>query len=259
MVNLSDINQDKKFELFINDASNSFSGWDFSYIETRLAYEPLPWNYASEVLTYLRSVSSALDMGTGGGELLSSLQPFPSKMVASEMYDKNYPIAKAKLEPFGVKVVTYVDKDSLPFSDNEFDLIINRHEYYPPDELYRILKKDGFFITQQVGELDFSDLIEFLDAPQYHEEGLPMWFLENAINQLKASNFLIVKSNESFTKTRFYDIGALAYYLTAIPFIVLNFTTDQYKPKLKEIFNLIEQDGYYDVKTHRFFIIAQKI
>lgn len=258
MVNLSDITQDKKFDLFIRDASSSFSGWDFSYIEHRIAYEPLPWNYASEVLTYLRSVSSALDMGTGGGEFLSTLQPFPSKMVASEMYDKNYPIAKSILEPLGINVVTYEDKDALPFSDHEFDLIINRHEYYPPDELHRILKEDGIFITQQVGELDFSDLIEFLEAPHYQEEGLPEWFLENAINQLQESNFAILKSQESYTKTRFYDIGAVTYYLTAIPFIVLNFTVEQYKEKLRHIFLKIEHNGFYDVKTHRFFITAQK-
>ena len=257
MVNLTDITQDKKFELFLRDASNSFSGWNFSYIETRMSYEPLPWSYASVVLPYLRTVSSALDMGTGGGEFLTSLQPFPIKMVATEMYDKNYPLARAALEPLGINIVTYDDKNALPFVDNEFELVINRHEYYPPDELHRILQKEGIFITQQVGELNCSDLIEFLDAPSYQEEGLPVWFLENAINQLETSNFSILKSNESYTKTRFYDIGALAYFLNAIPFIIIDFTVDQYKEKLREIFDHIEQDGFFEVKNHHFFIIAQ--
>lgn len=258
MVNHSDISKEKKFDLLISDAFNSFSGWDFSYVETRMAYEPLPWNYASEVVPFLRSVSSALDMGTGGGELLTTLQPFPSKMVASEMYDKNYPIAKAALEPLGVHIVTYEDKNTLPFADQEFELIINRHDYYPPDELHRILQDDGLFITQQVGELDCRDLIDFFDAAPYQEEGLPLQILDTATKQLNDSKFTILKAQESYTKTRFYDIGALAYFLTAIPFIIPNFTVNQYKSKLWDLFLIIEQNGFYDVKTHRFFIFAQK-
>lgn len=259
MSNSTTILNEEKFDLLIKDATNSFTGWDFSYINNRVSLEPLPWSYASEVLPYMRKSSIALDMGTGGGEFLMTLQPFPAKMVATEMYDKNVPIAKANLEPLGVKVVTYQDKNKLPFSNNEFDLIIDRHEYYPPDDLYRILKKDSIFITQQVGQLDFNDIIEFFGATGYEEEGLPeQWFLENAIKELQDSNFTIVKSKESIIKTRFYDIGAVAYYLTTIPFIIENFSVEQNKDKLKEIFSIIEKEGFYEVKTHRFFIIAQK-
>ncbi len=39
-------------------------------------------------------------------------------------------------------------------------MVINRHEDFYVKELYRILKKDGIFITQQVGEDNDRDLVE---------------------------------------------------------------------------------------------------
>ena len=72
-----------------------------------MATEPLPWSYASKVLPIMRRVRSMLDMGTGGGELLSFLRPFPKNTIATEMYEKSYPIAENRLEPLGINIITY--------------------------------------------------------------------------------------------------------------------------------------------------------
>ena len=90
-------------------------------------------------------------MGTGGGELLSELIPLPRHACATEGYELNLPVATKKLEPLGVKVFQYEKDDDLPFKDEEFELIINRHESYSPKEVCRILELGGYFITQQVG------------------------------------------------------------------------------------------------------------
>lgn len=42
-------------------------------------------------------------------------------------------------------------EDVLPYEDESMDIIINRHESYDIYEVYRVLKKGGIFITQQVG------------------------------------------------------------------------------------------------------------
>ena len=91
----------------------------------------------------IRNVESLLDMGTGGGEFLSLLQPLPPNTYATEGYAPNVPIAKERLESLGVKVYAIIDDDenaNLPFEDNQFDLIINKHESYTPNEIFRILK-----------------------------------------------------------------------------------------------------------------------
>ncbi|MGV2794796.1 SAM-dependent methyltransferase, partial [Clostridium perfringens] len=50
-------------------------GWDFSGLDGRMGEEPLPWDYKQAVLALIREETVMLDMGTGGGEFLLSLNP----------------------------------------------------------------------------------------------------------------------------------------------------------------------------------------
>ena len=79
-------------------------------------------------------------------------------------YEPNVPIAKRKLSPLGVDVFEIKDDKDLPFTESEFEVIINRHESYAPDEVRRILQPSGFFITQQVGEKNDIDINHLLDC-----------------------------------------------------------------------------------------------
>ena len=40
---------------------------------------------------------------------------------------------------------------TLPFDDESFDVVIDRHGDYNPPEIYRVLKPGGVVIMQQVG------------------------------------------------------------------------------------------------------------
>ena len=98
---------DKHFLNAVNNTNVDFTGWDFSAITHtgRMDSDMLSWSYGSEAFRLIQNSNVALDMGTGGGEFLSLLQPFPSVMYATEGYKPNVPIAKKRLEPLGVKIV----------------------------------------------------------------------------------------------------------------------------------------------------------
>jgi len=88
------------------------------------------------------------------------LRPLPAKTVATEGYAPNVQTARDRLSPLGVQVIA-IDQETdhiLPLADSTFDLIINRHEYYDPHEVRRILKPGGRFITQQVGGGEYPPL-----------------------------------------------------------------------------------------------------
>ena len=68
----------------------------------------------------------------------------------------------------------------------------------------------------------------------------------------------IIKMKEDEVKTRFYDIGAIVYYLKAVPWQVDDFSVDKYYDQLYLLHNYIEEHDYIDFKCHRFFIISQK-
>jgi hypothetical protein len=246
------------FEYLIKEVNEKFEGWDFSYVEStrRMQEFPLSWSYRNKVRLAKMGASSMLDMGTGGGEFLSSLSPLPEHTCATEGYEPNIMVARKRLEPLGVKVYRVDDDDSLPFPDESFELIINRHESYSVGEVKRILKKQGTFMTQQVGGLNDKEFNELLGAPkaQFYN-----WNLEAAVSQLKEVGFEITDQREDIVKTRFYDIGAIVFYLKVIPWQVPDFTVEKYFDRLVAMNDLILKDGYLDFTCHRFFVKANKV
>lgn len=68
-----------------------------------------------------------LDIDTGGGEFLLTLEhPFKNTSV-TENYPPNIEFCKKNLVPLGINVYEVDGTASLPFKDNEFDIIINKH------------------------------------------------------------------------------------------------------------------------------------
>lgn len=235
--------RDPLFSTLLERAKTNFSGWDFSFIsETgRMKSEPLSWSYGSTAFQLMLRAKSMLDMGTGGGEFLSMLQPFPPTIYATEGYAPNVPIARKKLEPLGVTVVEVTDDTVLPFQDGQFDLIVNQHESYSASAVKRILSTNGTFLTQQVGGLDCAELNEQFGTPLNSE--FSSWSLKTACNELKENGFTILEAKEEFPLQRFYDVGAVVYYLQAIPWQIPDFTVESYNEELYRIHEIILQKG----------------
>jgi SAM-dependent methyltransferase len=249
---------DKEFERFIRDVDEPFSGWDFSYITEsgRVSASLLSWSYGSMAMELIQKTTAMLDMGTGGGEFLSMLQPFPEKVCATEGYLPNVPIARKRLDPLGVEVLQIGEDDLLPFQEKQFDLIINKHESYSPVEVRRVLTDDGIFLTQQVGGEEYVEINEALGAPVNDE--FAYWKLSYAKKELEDNGFKVLDAKEEFPIQRFYDIGALVYYLKAIPWQIPDFKSEDYRDELYKVHKLIQSKGYFDVKQHRFLLKARK-
>jgi len=259
----------ESFEYYLKQAEEaSFSGWDFSYImkNGRMMESPLRWNYYNIVLSYLKKSEKMLDMGTGGGEVLSQFAPLPPTTYVTEQYHPNVAVAKKRLEPLGVKVFEVEEEKAppynarLPFKDGFFDLIINRHEAYFPPEVMRVLKPGGHFITQQVGSLTNVTLVQFLLG-----KTIPIknWNLKSAVDEVKAAGFKIIQQQEDIQFYRYYDIGTIVYLLKAIPWTLGGFTketfsVEKYRDKLWELHVKMCEDGFYDTPCHRFILVARK-
>ena len=245
------------FHFLISEAEAHFSGWDFSYIDGRQAQAPLRWSYVSECLLRVRKARAVLDMDTGGGEIFSRFAPFPSKALATETYLPNVRIARERLEPLGVKVVALEEEEQkeLPFDEEYFDLVLNRHGYYWPKEVRRVIQPGGTFITQQVGNCNDIGIRQLLSAPDPHP--IDGWDdLAKAVSDLEPFGFEINKAIEDSYTQRFYDIGAIVYQLKAVPWQIPDFSVEVYFDRLLDIHHRIECEGFVDVLEQRFFIIA---
>lgn len=149
----------KKLKTYwLTEENRSFQGWDFSSIQGRSHEEALPWSYRDLVLENKKDQDILLDMGTGGGEFLLTLNhPFENTYI-TEAYEPNYQLCLKTLAPKGIHVHKVSEDGILPFESNLFDMTINRHEDFNLKEVHRVLKPGGIFITQQVGHEDILSL-----------------------------------------------------------------------------------------------------
>jgi ubiquinone/menaquinone biosynthesis C-methylase UbiE len=238
------------------DERSVFEGWDFSYLKNRMIEPKPPWDYVKIAKRLKEKSEAVLDMETGGGEIFSSLAPFPKHTVAYEGYKPNVSVARKRLKPLGVDVVECRNLKRLPFKDQEFDLVLNRHGAINAKEIYRILKDGGTFFTQQVtGSDDSQDLVKEFGAKRKFSD----INLERYVKELKQAGFKIKVSKKWKGRKVFSDVGAIVYYLRAIPWIVKGFSVKNNIEDLKKLQKKIERSKSLKFDSARFMILAEKL
>ncbi len=232
-------------------------GWDFSHIHGRYEEEDdLPWDYEKIIRSFLKDDRKLLDYDTGGGEFLLSLHHPYQNTSATEGYTPNVQLCKETLLPLGIDLRECADASHIPFEDESFDIIINRHGDFNPDELKRLLRPGGLFITQQVGSENDRELIEAV-LP-----GTPRPFPHDNFPEQKQAfenaGFEILQSDEVFRPIHFYDVGALVWFARIIEWEFPGFSVDRCFDRLLTLQETIERVGRISGTIHRFLIVAKK-
>lgn len=243
-------------EYLKSEEQKAFAGWDFSYLAGRWESEDLPWDYKEFVLNYLKKDYKLLDMGTGGGEFLLSLNHPYENTYVTESYEPNIQLCNKKLKPLGINVNQINEGDNLPFDDDTFNMVINRHEEFDVSEVKRVLKTGGIFITQQVGEKNNVRLREKLIGDDTII--FPGWNLQNVISTIEKAEFEILYQNEYFPNLKFFDVGAITYFAKIIEWEFPNFSVDKFFEKLQLLNKEIEIKKYVESCEHRFVVVCKK-
>jgi SAM-dependent methyltransferase len=243
-------------ELVVEALTAEFSGWDFRWGRERRPGEEPPWSYRQLVEARVASVTSLLDMGTGGGEFLASLSHLPSVTYATEGYAPNISIAQARLAPLGVRVIAFEDDRALPLPDQAVALVINRHESFWLPEVLRIMQPGSHFLTQQVGPRDVEQINAALGAPPNPDAA--RWSLGRLVRDFESAGFDVLRAEEAFSRSDFLDVGALVFFLRIIEWQIPDFDVNRYNPQLRALHARIERNGVFHALAHRYLIEARK-
>lgn len=248
-----------RFEALVAEAAVvSVDGWDFSWLDGRATEQRPSWGYAHAMADRLGRAQAALDIQTGGGEVLASAQKLPPVTVATESWPPNIARATALLHPRGAVVVADADEPPLPFGDAAFDLVVSRHPVTTWwAEIARVLKPGGTYFSQQVGPASVFELVEYFLGPQ-PPEARGARDPQRARADAEAAGLEVVDLRLETLRTEFFDIGAVVYFLRKVIWMVPGFTVEQYRPQLAALHHLIETEGPFVAHTTRFLIEARK-
>ena len=236
------------------------AGWDFSWLEGRATEERPSWGYANMLVERVGQATAALDIQTGGGEVLagvlSNVARLPSRLAATDSWPPNLNIAAGNLSPFGVSVVAGADEGPLPFADEAFELVVSRHPVVTPwDEVARVLAPGGSYLSQQVGAGSNHELIEFMMGPQVVSEARNP---QRAVRSAEAAGLLVVDLRQERLRVVFNDVGAVVYFLRKVIWTVPDFSVEKYRPRLLALHERINRDGPFVAHAYRFLIEAKK-
>jgi SAM-dependent methyltransferase len=258
-------------ELVAEGVAEPVEGWDFSWFEGRATEERPAWGYSGLLTQRLGAARAALDIQTGGGEVLagalrgdrgtagSAHRPGPSvpgTVAATESWPPNAVLARRALTPFRGAVVRADDAGGLPFGTGTFDLVMSRHPtvaVWP--EIARVLAPGGTYLSQQVGAGSNRELTDFMMGPQPVDPGRSP---DSARAAVRTAGLEVTDLREQALRVEFFDVGAVVYFLRKVLWTVPGFTVAGYAEPIARMHAHIAEHGSFVCHAQRFLIEAGK-
>nr|CTQ94581.1 FIG01129200: hypothetical protein [Kibdelosporangium sp. MJ126-NF4] len=206
----------------------------------------------------MAAASAALDIQTGGGEVLAGVPKLPPVCAATEAWPPNVAKATALLHPLGAVVVADPEEPPLPFADGAFDLVVSRHPVRPYfDEIARVLRPGGTYFAQHVGPASVFEVVEYFLGPLPDETRAGRHpDLERA--EAEAAGLEIVDLRTERLRMEFFDVGAVVHFLRKVIWMVPGFTSAAYLPRLRELHEQIAADGPFVAHSSRTLFEARR-
>ncbi|MEV0215967.1 class I SAM-dependent methyltransferase [Micromonospora sp. NPDC050695] len=243
-------------ELIAEAAAAPVDGWGFDWLAGRATEDRPPWGYARLVADRMALADTALDVDTGGGEVLAEVPRPPKLLTATEGWPPNVEVARRTLRRVGATVVAVAPDAPLPFRDASFDLVVSRHPVRTDwAETARVLRPGGRFLSQQIGPGTMRELSEAilgpLPPPTQRHPG-------DAVAAAETAGLRVVGLRRATLRAVFSDVGAVVWFLRKVIWTVPDFTVDRYRSQLHALHERITTTGPFQARSTRFLIEATR-
>ena len=200
MEDLNKINYDE----FYNKVG-ARQGWDFS----KISYSKIKsadFDYYKFLSDNIKDNHIVLDIGCGDSKKV--IKYVNAKKIIG--IDNTEAMLKKSMENFEKSLKKsehqFLKMDAFgkyDFDDNSFDFVINRHCGCNEREMYRILKKDGIYIQEDIDETDCLELKVLFQRGQSYP------IIERSSDKLQQ-----IYEELGFSEIQFYPIREVEYYKT---------------------------------------------
>ncbi|MFC7594362.1 class I SAM-dependent methyltransferase [Terrabacter sp. GCM10028922] len=248
----------RSFDDLVGEAEAAdVTGWGFGWLDGRATEERPPWGYSRILAARLATARAALDIDTGGGEVLAQAPTLPARMCVTEAWPPNATRAREALAPRDVEVYETDDGAGLPFPGESFDLVTSRHPVRPGwEEIHRVLVPGGSYLAQHVGPSSAFELTEFFRGPlPGHGHGRDP---RHEAAAAEKAGLTVTDLRTARCRMEFFDIGAVVWILRKCVWWVPDFSVDRYHDKLLELDSRIRTEGAFVAHSTRHLIEAQR-
>jgi SAM-dependent methyltransferase len=249
----------RSFDSLVDEAAAAaIDGWDFSWLEGRATEERPSWGYQRLLSGRLAAATAALDIQTGGGEVLAGAgtEGFPSTLVATEGWPPNIAKAAMRLHPHGTVVAADPDAPSLPFVDGAFDLVTSRHPVTVHwSEIARVLAPGGIYFAQHVGGSTNVEISEYFLGPRTPGDDRDH---DVEAGRARDAGLEVLQCRNERLHVAFFDIGAVVFFLRKVVWTVPDFTVDRYRARLRDLHEQISREGAFRSTMSRTLFEVRK-
>lgn len=247
-----------QFEELVTEAEAAdVTGWGFSWLAGRATEERPPWGYLGLLSTALGTVTSAVDLDTGGGEVIAQVPQLPASMSVTEAWPPNAARARELLGPRGVQVLETAPGGPVPLPDRSVELVTARHPVSPPwEEIARLLRPGGHYLAQHVGPGSAFELIEYFLGPLPRQRQARDPQAETAAAH--RAGLEVVELRTARCRMEFFDIGAVVWILRKCPWWVPDFTVAGYADRLRDLDTQIRTHGSFVAYSTRHLLRARR-
>ena len=245
-------------ELVAEAEAADVTGWGFDWLEGRASEERPGWGYGRQMARRLRDATCALDIDTGGGELVDEAPSLPPHMVVTESWPPNLRQAQHLLGPRGVTVVQTASDAGLPFATGSFDLVTSRHPVWPDwPEIARVVRPDtGRYFAQHVGPASAFELIEYFlgPLPEHRNARDP----RREVVAAQQAGLVVDEVRTARCRMEFRDVGAIIWILRKCVWWVPDFTAHRYERQLRALDKQLRAGRPFVAHSTRHLISARR-
>jgi ubiquinone/menaquinone biosynthesis C-methylase UbiE len=218
--------------------------------------------YVSSINAVLKPGMKLLDIGCGTAHIIQELAKCKnSELVGLDLSAAMLKIAKSNTRPLQNISLIRADGLRLPFRNCIIDIVINRLAEYSPQEAYRTLKTDGFFLRYGLGPHASKEIAEFF---QERIERSSFFFPRNPKRWKKEANQQVVEvgftilSMKDYMENRYYEDEAELMNLIEMVPIVKDFDRVGDRRTIQKLAKKYTKDRGIRITWHYYITVATK-
>jgi len=231
-------------------------GWDFSQL--KVTEEGPRIEYINITKALLNTRKTLLDVGTGGAEKFSTVAPRAKTAIAIDVDPNMLKIAADNLHKTHLSNTHLVlcDSDKLPLAASTVDVATDRHAPFNPEEIGRILKPNGVFITQQVSEGDKQNVKQIFKRGQHYGEKTGTR-KKAYVKQLRQAGLRVIR-HRTVSTTEYYETMRDVIFLLSHTPVIPDFNFEKEQDELQQIERTLMAKKGIKTNSERYLIIATK-